>query len=286
MTKKQKIAPAELIRRIQETFNSDFIIAEPADEYHARSRNGEFMSSHLLADFRESPALYHKKISGKLEETESAVFALGKATHCAILEGPDIFEQEYLIGDGPVNPKTGEPFGKSTKAYIEWKNSLDREVVSGKDFGFITKLQASVLMHPVAGELLTDGVAEGVVRAEYCGVPCQIRMDWFSWTEGIVDLKTCDSLKWFESDCRRYGYIHQMAFYRAVIRESTGMTFPVHIIAVEKNEPFSTGVWKLTDEVLDLAEQANRSALAHFLECKRTNIWPTGYEETRIINTL
>ena len=64
------------------------------------------------------------------------------------------------------------------------------------------------------------------------------------------------------------------------------MTFPVHIIAVEKNEPFSTGVWKLTDEVLDLAEQASRSALAHFLECKRTNIWPTGYEETRIINTL
>ncbi|UKI32151.1 MAG: hypothetical protein L6W00_00540 [Lentisphaeria bacterium] len=45
--------------------NTNFIIHEPADEYHARSRSGEFMSSHLLADFRESPALYRRKVSGK-----------------------------------------------------------------------------------------------------------------------------------------------------------------------------------------------------------------------------
>ena len=82
--------------------------------------------------------------------------------------------------------------------------------------------------------MLADGVAEGVVRAEYNSVPCQIRMDWFSPESGLADLKTCDSLKWFESDCRRYGYIYQMAFYRAVIRETTGVSVPVHIIAVEK----------------------------------------------------
>ena len=44
--------------------NNNFIIHEPADEYHARSRSGEYMSSHLLADFRESPALYRRKVSG------------------------------------------------------------------------------------------------------------------------------------------------------------------------------------------------------------------------------
>ena len=42
--------------------NTNFIIHEPAGEYHARSRGGDFMSSHLLADFRESPALYRKEI--------------------------------------------------------------------------------------------------------------------------------------------------------------------------------------------------------------------------------
>ncbi|MDR0931788.1 MAG: PD-(D/E)XK nuclease-like domain-containing protein [Victivallales bacterium] len=127
---------------------------------------------------------------------------------------------------------------------------------------------------------------EGVVRAEYSGVPCQIRMDWFSGKYELVDLKTCDSLKWFESDCRRFGYLFQMAFYRAVIREATGIAVPVHIVAVEKNEPFSTGVWKLTDEVLELAELGNKAALERYRNCRASGVWPTGYEEVRIIDTL
>ena len=86
-------------------------------------------------------------------------------------------------------------------------------------------------------------MAEGVIRTHYCDVPCQVRLDWLSARHGLVDLKTCDSLRYFENDCRRYGYIHQLAFYRAVIRQESGETVPVHIIAVEKNEPFAAGVW-------------------------------------------
>jgi hypothetical protein len=58
------------------------------------------------------------------------------------------------------------------------------------------------------------------------------------------------------------------------------------MIAVEKNEPFSAGVWKLTDEVLDLAEKTNKAALNHYRECDNTGVWPTGFEEIRIIDTL
>lgn len=266
--------------------NINFIINEPAGDYHARSRNGEYLSSHLLADFRESPALFHKKINGEIEETESTAFTIGRAAHSLILEGRCAFDREYVVSDGPINPKTGESYGKNTKAYAEWAATQDREVLSGKDFGFISKLQTSVLLHPVANELLAQGVAEGVVRAEYCGVPCQIRMDFFSPTAGLVDLKTCDSLKWFESDCRRYGYILQLAFYRAVIRIVTGITVPVHIIAVEKSEPHSTGVWKLAEDVLAEAERINEAAIKRLRECHRTGNWPTGYEEIRIISNL
>ena len=67
--------------------------------------------------------------------------------------------------------------------------------------------------------LLEYGEPEGVVRADYCGMPCQIRMDWFEPHHGIVDLKTCDDLTWFEADARRYGYAHQLAFYRAVLAQ-------------------------------------------------------------------
>ena len=78
----------------------------------------------------------------------------------------------------------------------------------------------------------------------------------------------------------------QLAFYRAVIRIVTGVTVPIHIIAVEKNEPFATGVWQLTGEVLDLAERINEAALERYKNCQHTGIWPTGYEDIRIIDSL
>ena len=258
----------------------------PAREYHAASKSGQYMSSHLLSDFRESPALYHKEIAGEITDNETPALALGRAAHCLILEGTVAFDRQYCVSDGPINIKTGETYGKTTKAYADWLASQTEEIISPKNYGFILKLMKSVTLHSAASELLAEGIAEGVIRTDYCGVPCQIRMDFLSPKHGLVDLKTCDSLKWFESDCRRYGYIHQLAFYRAVIREATGTDVPVHIIAVEKNEPFSTGVWKLTDEVLDLAEHANKAARGRYRICMQTGLWPTGYEEIRIIDSI
>ena len=266
--------------------NTDRFLTIPADEYHAASKSGQYMSSHLLADFRESPELYRRKTSGEIAEQESPALAMGRAAHCLILEGRAAFDGQFLVADGPVNPKTNEPYGKATKAYAEWLAAQTHEIVSPKDFGFIVKLQKSVWTHPTASALLDGGVAEATVRAEYCNVPCQIRMDWFSPEHGIVDLKTCDSLKWFEADCRRFGYLFQMAFYRAVLREATGENVPVRLIAVEKNEPFSTGVWEIAGEVLDQAAEVNKAALARYRKCLRTGEWPTGYEEIRTIATL
>ena len=83
--------------------NTNFITHEPADTYHARSRSGEFMSSHLLADFRESPALFRKEINGEIEQKDTPAFVLGRAAHCLILEGRNAFDREYVVTDGPIN---------------------------------------------------------------------------------------------------------------------------------------------------------------------------------------
>ena len=104
--------------------------------------------------------------------------------------------------------------------------------------------------------------------------------------EGLVDLKTCDNLDYFEAAARAYGYVHQMAFYRAILREASGETAPVHLIAVEKNEPLRCGVWRIADAVLDEAEHQNEAAIARLLECRRTDSWPTGYEDVRLLCDL
>ena len=120
-------------------------------------------------------------------------------------------------------------------------------------------MNAAVWAHDDAAALLADGVPEGVVRAEYCGVPCQARLDWLNPERGIVDLKTCDNLDWLQMDARSYEYAHQMAFYRAVLACAIGTNLPVYLIAVEKREPFRCGVWRMGEDVLGTVQKENEA---------------------------
>jgi hypothetical protein len=259
----------------------EYIIIEPAEEYH--SRRNEFLSSHMLADFRKCPELFHKKETEQITDEDRPAYVIGRAAHCLILEGNEVFDNEYIVGE-PINEKTGKPYGRNTLAYQEWVTAQDKPVLSPSEYEFIRRLQLAVCLHNNASKLLEDGIAEGVVRAKYIGVPCQIRMDFFSEAHGIIDLKTCDDLTWFEADARRYGYIYQLAFYRAVLREASKIKYPIHLIAVEKKEPFRCGVWQVSDEVLELAEIENAAAIGRLRKCRSENLWPTGYEEIRILD--
>jgi len=89
------------------------LIAETEDEYRAKA--GEYLSSHHLLDFMKCPWLYRKKATGLIEDTDSPAFLLGRAAHSRILEGRDVYESRFALG-GPINPKTGKPYGPNTKA--------------------------------------------------------------------------------------------------------------------------------------------------------------------------
>jgi len=261
----------------------DSIIIEPAEEYHAKRKN--YLSSHALVDFRKCPALYRKKETGEIDDEDKPAYVLGRAAHTLILEGIEKFDAEYSVGE-PVNPQTGKAYGKNTQAYQAWLEAQAMPVIAPSDFDFIKRLQIAVWTHIEAGNLLQDGIAEGVIRTEYRSMPCQIRMDFFNERYGIIDLKTCDSLDYFEADARRYGYIHQAAFYRAVLRNVACKNHPFHFVAVEKHEPFRCGVWLVAEETLDFAETENAAAIERLKKCRTENLWPTGYEEIRIFATI
>ena len=266
-----------------------FLADIPADEYHQAARDGKYLSSHLLGDFRKSPRLYHRKMTGEIEPGDSAAFLMGRAVHTLVLEGRGRFDEEFLISEGPVNPKTGEPFGRLTKAYREWAAVQRLPIVSGSDFGFFSKLQQSVWLHPVASHLLDHGVAEKTVRARYAGVMCQSRMDWFvdeiDGRPAICDLKTCETIDYFESDARRYGYPHQMAFYREVFAVASGGVRPdCYLIAVEKHEPFRVAVYRLTEPLLEACARGNEVAISELHECRSSDSWPTRTEDLRILD--
>ncbi len=262
----------------------------PAEEYHAAAREGEYLSSHLLGDFRRAPLLYWMKMAGEIAPADSAALFLGRAAHAYSLEGLAAFDREFSVSDGPVNPKTGEPFGKTTKAYREWAAAQTRPVVSTVEFGFIKKLREGVRRNPAARDILSDGIAEQTVRTVYLAEPCQIRMDWFRavWNDLplIADLKTCENLDRFESDARRFGYPNQMAFYREVLKLGSGGVVEARccFIAIEKREPYRCGVWMLSDAILERCTVENEAAIAELRRCRKTGFWPTRTEDIRIFD--
>ena len=262
-----------------------FLIREPAEVYHAKAR--ENLSSHALADFRRCPLLYRRKQLGLIPDTDRPAYQIGRAAHTLILEGRPRFDAEYAIG-GPINEKTGKSYGPATKAFAEWAEQQGKPVITEEQAVLIEQMAAAVRAHDGATRLLAEGIAEGVVRTRHLDLACQGRFDWLFTGDSpaLVDLKTCDSLDWFEGESRVFGYIHQLAFYRSLLWQQTGALLPVHLIAVEKKEPFRCGVWMVGADVLAIAQQENEAAMKRLRQFQQTDHWPTGYEEPRVLDHL
>lgn len=260
-----------------------FLIREPADVYHAKSKS--HLSAHALAEFRRCPLLYRKKELGLVPERDTTAYLIGRAAHALILEGRQCFEREYAVG-GPINPKTGQPFGSQTKAFAEWAERQSRPVLSDSHAALVEQMAAALRDHAVAVALLADGVAEGVVRGRYTGFECQSRIDWINPTAGIVDLKTTDDLDSFDFAIRALGYVHQVAFYRSLVAVVSGHVLPVHIIAVEKREPFRCGAWQISPAALNDASRQNEEAMKELGRCRNSGAWFTRFETLRVIDRL
>ena len=125
----------------------------PEADCHAASRKGTWLSSHLLADFRRCPEFYHRKVTVGVVE-KSRAYALGRAAHKLILEGEQAFREDYAVSDGPTNPKTGQPYGKLTKAYAEWEVALGKPVVTADERTWLGRLHGAVQAHEEARDPL------------------------------------------------------------------------------------------------------------------------------------
>ena len=269
----------------------------PAEDYHAATKRNEYTTSHRLHLFRRCPALYKKTIDGRIVEGDTAAFELGRATHTLILEGEDRFAAEYIVSDGPINPKTGNPYGRATKAYAEWAETQTLHAVSSADHALILEMSAAVHAHPVAADLVASGLAEATIRAEWNGEPVQSRLDWFDPDRNILlDLKTCADIDRFRFDVRDFGYVEQMAFYARLLEIAGGISarsLNVFLVAVEKKEPFRVAVVNIVSPTIDDANHQhmggenwrddNDAMFAELKTCREQDVWPTRYEKPILI---
>ena len=261
------------------------LLTIPEDEYHNATREGKYLSSHMMIDFMRDPLMYKQKMDGTIVQEETASMTIGRATHTLVLEGKDKFLGEYTVSDGLINPKNGEFFGKATKAYKEWLAVQPLPIVSTNEFALMQNIQRSVWTHKEAEAILNNGYAEKVIRFDIDGEPCQARYDWIDLDRGIVaDLKTCENLDTFSRDAIKYGYIEQMAFYRKGAKAHGKLINNVFLIAVEKTAPYRCGVFAIAHAALDLAEEKIIAAVGNLKKCRETNIFPTYFEEIRTLD--
>jgi len=259
--------------------------AESESVYHAQA--GKFLSSHLLGVFADCPALYYDMAAGKYTRPDKDYYIIGRAVHCLVLEGMEEYRNRYTT-NFPNNPTTSKPYGTTTKKYEQWaegQKELGRQPITDSQECLVRVMARSVHAHKEAMFLLNSApLREQVLRVEYCGIPCQIRIDALGEDVGIVDFKTCDRLSRFPYAAKDYNYYGQLAFYREVLRMANlGYSLNTSIIAVEKQHPHRCGVWCVDETSLVNAKEDNEFSISELKLCKTSNTWPTGYEDVRTL---
>lgn len=253
-------------------------IQEHEEEYNRQRRY--YLTAHSLADFQRCPREYHRRyVLGEAPEREDTpAFLFGRAFHAYVLE-PATFHDRFAVG-GPINPKTGRPFGADTKAFAEWAALSGKPVLPEDKYLAIKTMAEAIAGHAEAARLLETGMPEQVLRADMQGTPCQARLDWIR--DGmIVDLKTCEDLDHFENDACRFNYAHQMAFYHMLTTAAGAGRQRLYLIVAEKQEWHRVGVWEIGSVSLEHGIGVINQALENLRRCLLGKQWPTGYEEVK-----
>lgn len=264
------------------------LIEETDDSYHAK--RSEFVTSSSLKDFIKNPKIYEAKQSGGVEKIRSEALYMGTLIHQTVLEGPHATIASYDF-NSPINPKTDEPYSYNSKMFRtheELALAEGKKLARYEDYGLAIQLRTAVFRHRIAKNLLSKGSPERVARCNYMGLPCQIKMDFITpW--GIIDLKTTSDIERFNegaySDVHKYGYLNSAAFYRSVLHAFNPKVpkQDFYFIAVDKNEPYEVGVWKVSNEMLEVYEEENEEALLRLKESSDQDVWVSPFEDMRTI---
>ena len=229
-------------------------VIESNAAYHSSDR---YVGSSTLKTIHKK-SVYHALNRKQSEPTPAMV--LGSAIHAKVLE-PKTFDDEFLVIEK-----------------LDLRYNVDKEKKKGyeasgkillqpKEGDVIERVYQSVINNPFAAQYL-DGDIELSHYTTFMDVEVKVRPD-VKGKDFIADIKTCqdNSPKAFRNDVFKYGYHIQAAFYAMVL------DYPVEwfkFIAVETNHPYTTEVYTLSDEMIEMGIKDMVNALDKWKEYKQT----------------
>lgn len=218
------------------------------DEYYAVSEDRKTVTPENIGGLLEYPALFHAMSEDReLRPALSEAMTTGRALVDFLSLQPEEFLQAYVVVDGPVNPKTGKPYGTDTKVYAEWRASQDKTPVSTEQFNMFGKMAIAYNTHSFVKELAGYTCHRNVtLAAKLHGVDCLCRIDKLyvgDDTVVAVDVKTTSDLNGFIRSADSLHYREQQALICKILEANGIENAQVRIVAIEKGPLPRCGVF-------------------------------------------
>jgi hypothetical protein len=235
-------------------------------------RQREGLSSSELKKIMITPAHYKYWKENPQEDTPSLLF--GRAAHKYILETYD-FYNEFAVAPN-VDRRTKE--GKETwNKFVA--DSEGKDVITQEQFEQIDAMRNSAYATPFVAKLLSgDKELSFWGKDEDTGLVIKCRPDAiveFNGRNILIDYKTCTDAEntKFYRDSIKFGYDLQLAYYRDILKQNTGLDYDVVIIAQEKSAPYVTNVFQLSENYLENGRELYKEMLKVYKECEETDNW-------------
>lgn len=217
------------------------------------------INASLLKKLRRSPLS-----AFGVEDIPTKAKAFGGAYHIYLLER-ELFGPRYFIYDEAKRPSPEQTFG--AKVNKEWreaqfKEAGDRGILNQAEFdtiaGMAAQLQAN---NPNAVNLINDALHEVSIYSEVVyndlKVEGKARLDGVNPERGyILDLKTTKEAhpSGFGREAGTYAYHIQMAWYKKIAEQEYNRHFEVFIIAQEATPPYNSGLYRVSEGMLNKGE--------------------------------
>jgi len=283
------------------------------EAYHHEAPYSEYLSSSQLKQYLKSPR--HAKFTfDNPDEEGTDALRLGSLFHDLMSISADHFDNgteattQWLDGiavfDPPVNEKTGQPYGVTTKAFTEaYKEFLEsnegKTIASESEIRQILQMNQSLLAGSGATskqvcKLLKYGKSEVSYFYETEeGIKLKVRPDLLT-RDKIVDWKTCslDSLdqESIATQIIKYRYDVSLAMYQRVLHEIEGKWYTPILVFVQKQPPFDCIMCDISDWCYSYDKDEDfvkpgvgafefRRLLNLHTKCVRDNHWPASVED-------
>lgn len=125
-----------------------------------------------------------------------------------------------------------------------------------------------------------SGEKQTIMTGNIAGVPFKIKMDSYSPSVAIVDLKVMATITNRNGDyydfITTWGYDIQLACYQEIVYQNTGEKLPCFIAVVTKETPINSAVVNIPQYVMDRALYRVTENIQRFYDIKMEKLEPVG----------